>query len=74
MIGSPSATITISNITVQNGKVHITWAGGQGSYQLQRRTSLDADNVWDNVGGTTTETQADDSVVSGKMFYRVVGN
>jgi hypothetical protein len=74
VIGAPSATITISNITVQDGKVHITWSGGQGSYQLQRRTSLDSDNAWDNIGAPTTETQADDSVVSGKMFYRVVGN
>jgi hypothetical protein len=65
--------VRISGINVQNSTVNITWQGGTAPYQLQRRGSL-TQGSWQNVGTTTSTTQATDTVTSQPMFYRVQSN
>jgi len=63
----------ISGINVQNSTVTITWQGGTPPYQLQRRGSLTLGS-WQDVGTTTSTTQATDTVSGQSMFYRVRSN
>jgi hypothetical protein len=70
---APVAPLTISSINVAGSVATITWTGGTGPFQLQRRSSLSSGN-WENVGTSTTDREATDTVGTGSMFYRVAGN
>lgn len=60
----------VTDITVSNSVVTITWEGGIGPFQLQRRASLTT-GQWEDAGATTTTRQATDTAGSGQMFYRI---
>lgn len=59
------------SIKVNGSTATISWAGGAGTFQLQKRTSLTSGS-WENVGSPTTATEATDPKVAGGCFYRVV--
>ncbi len=69
----PVGNIQITDISIADSTVTITWQGGQGPFQLQRRTEA-AQGAWENVGAPTSSNQATDGVGSEQMFYRVKGN
>ncbi len=48
-----------------------TWAGGGGSYQLQKSTTL-TEPSWQNVGTATTATSATDTLTGVSGFYRLL--
>ncbi len=64
------ASLKIAGISVKNSTATISWQGGTPPYQLQRRSSL-TQGSWENVGSTTTATEATDTVTGSAMFYRV---
>ena len=49
----PGAILQITSVKVEPPTVTVTWTGGQGTYQLQRRTSLTTGD-WENVGAPTS--------------------
>jgi hypothetical protein len=69
----PSAGPNITGVSVNGGIITISWTGGTPPYQLQRRSSVTGGN-WEDVGGTTSSTQATDTIGVGPMFYRVGSN
>jgi hypothetical protein len=64
------APVKITNVSVAGGTLTINWQGGTPPYQLQRRSDVALGN-WEDVGATTTVTQATDTVSTNGMFYRV---
>lgn len=62
--------MTVTDISLADGAVTITWTGGLPPYQLQRRAHLTEGN-WEDVGSATMFPQATDAVTDGAMFYRV---
>ena len=58
---------------VRNGtSVSLTWSGGSGSYLLQKNTTVSTTG-WTDVGSTTSNTSATDTVgATGSVFYRVI--
>ncbi|PYI87600.1 MAG: hypothetical protein DME26_05700 [Verrucomicrobia bacterium] len=83
LLGGPSAagipifvavtpSLRFSQISVAGVNVILSWNGGKGPYQLQRKVSL-ADAVWQNVGGPTSNPSATDMVSGNGAFYRVQG-
>jgi hypothetical protein len=64
--------LTIASSVISNGNIVIKWKGGTPPFQLQRRAALDS-GTWENVGGTTTATEASDTLGTGPAFYRVTG-
>jgi hypothetical protein len=62
--------LRIRDVSVLGNSVKISWQGGTPPYQLQRRTSLGS-GAWENVGTTTTATEALDTRGTGSMFYRL---
>lgn len=68
---TPSAEpIRITNITIQDGFVMLTWTGGQPPFQVQRRTVLN-DGAWVAVGEATTNRSIPVPVEGTGAFYRV---
>jgi hypothetical protein len=65
------AVPALVSIKVNGSTATISWAGGAGTFQLQKRTSLTSGS-WENVGSPTTATEATDPKVAGGCFYRVV--
>lgn len=70
---APVGGIQITGISVADSTVTITWEGGVGPFQLQRRAAV-AQGAWEDVGAPTSTNQATDSVGAQQMFYRVKGN
>lgn len=66
------APVKITASTISNGNFVIKWKGGTPPFQLQRRAALDS-GTWENVGSTTTATEASDTLGTGPAFYRVTG-
>ena len=64
--------VKITASAIANGNFTIRWQGGSPPYQLQRRASLDS-GTWENVGTTTTASEASDTLGAGPAFYRVTG-
>lgn len=69
----PASGPEITGVSVNGGIITISWEGGTPPYQLQRRGSVTSGN-WEDVGGTTSSTQATDTIGVGPMFYRVGSN
>jgi hypothetical protein len=69
----PVSRPEITGVSVNAGIITISWEGGTPPYQLQRRGSVTGGN-WEDVGGTTSSTQATDTLGVGPMFYRVGSN
>jgi hypothetical protein len=68
----PIPEFEVTGINVSGSVVTITWQGGNGPFQLQRRASLTTGD-WENVGAPTTSREATDTVSpSGQMFYRIL--
>jgi hypothetical protein len=65
------AVPAVLSIKVSGTTATISWAGGAGAFQLQKRTSLTSGN-WENVNHSPTATEATDTTVPGGCFYRVV--
>ncbi|HRZ35354.1 MAG TPA: hypothetical protein P5534_03210 [Candidatus Paceibacterota bacterium] len=63
--------LEISGARIESGQIVIQWTGGEGPYQLQRRTSLTTGN-WENVGQPTAGTSALDATDAPVRFYRVI--
>ncbi len=63
--------IRMTQIVRVGTDVVLTWRGGVGPYQVQRRASLDTGN-WENVGDTTTLMTATVAIVGNSGFFRVV--
>ncbi len=63
--------IRITEVVRVGPDVVLTWRGGVGPYQVQRRASLDTGN-WENVGDTTTLMTATAAIVGDTGFFRVV--
>ncbi len=70
-IPATAAPLNISAVSLESGQVVVSWTGGAGPYQLQRRASLTSGN-WENVGGTTSGMTASDTATAPAMFYRVI--
>lgn len=68
----PSTPILMGAPAVAGGKVTITWNGGSGPFQVQKRASLSAGG-WTNLGTPTTNRSATDDLSGAAAFYRVVG-
>jgi hypothetical protein len=68
---APIAGVEITEIHVAGSVVTITWEGGVGPFQLQRRPSLTT-GQWENVDAPTASRQATDTVTPGQMFYQIV--
>ncbi|MBE0542591.1 MAG: DUF5050 domain-containing protein [Verrucomicrobia bacterium] len=68
---TPLPRVEITAIRVAGSVVTITWEGGVGPFQLQRRASL-MTGQWENVGDPTTAREVTDSVSSEQMFYQIV--
>jgi hypothetical protein len=68
---TPLPGVEITDIQVAGSVVTITWEGGVGPFQLQRRASL-MTGQWENVGDATTAREVTDSVSSEQMFYQIV--
>jgi sugar lactone lactonase YvrE len=65
---APTAPIT--GISIAESVVTITWDGGVGPFQVQRRASLTT-GEWENLGARITSREITDTVGSGQMFYRI---
>lgn len=70
-VSEAAASVSVKGISVQGQNVTITWEGGNGNYQLQRRASLSS-GTWENVGAVTSDTQGQDTITGKSMFYRVL--
>ena len=67
----PPPPINVS-IDLEADNVLLNWSGGDGSYQLQRKTAL-TNLSWQNIGGPTSATNALVPREGGGGFFRVVG-
>jgi hypothetical protein len=67
------ADLRLTGITVLNGNVHLTWAGGSPFYRVQRKTSLAA-GQWENVSSIMPDTSADVAMSGEAAFFRVEGS
>ncbi|MCX8107536.1 MAG: immunoglobulin domain-containing protein, partial [Verrucomicrobiae bacterium] len=72
VLPAPSTPINLNNPVVAADKVIITWTGGNGPFQVQKRTSLNVGS-WVNVGQPTHERSLTDTVTNSTAFYRVIG-
>lgn len=70
---APVSDIQITGIGIANSTVTVTWEGGVGPFQLQRRSNV-AQGAWENVGNPTESNQATDNLGTQQMYYRVKGN
>jgi hypothetical protein len=68
---APIAGVQITGIDVTGLVVTVTWEGGTGPFQLQRRGSLTT-GQWEDVGAPTASREATDTVSSAQMFYQIV--
>ncbi|HOK77787.1 MAG TPA: hypothetical protein PLW35_08710, partial [Verrucomicrobiota bacterium] len=68
----PSTPILIANPVVVGGKITLTWTGGNGPFQVQKRSSLST-GTWTSLGAPTDDRTATDDVSGTTAFYRVVG-
>ncbi len=65
------AVPALVSIKVSGNTATISWTGGAGMFQLQKRTSL-VSGTWQNVGSATTATEATDPTIVDGCFYRVI--
>ena len=63
--------IRISNLQIDGSTIQIQWEGGQGPFQVQKTSSL-SEPDWQNVGQSTNETSASDTIEGATGFYRIV--
>ena len=63
--------IRITGIAVAGTEVILSWRGGAGPYQVQRRASL-ADGDWESVGSLTALMTATVALVGETGFFRIV--
>lgn len=68
---APIPGVQITGISVAGSVVTITWEGGVGPFQLQRRPSLTT-GQWEDVDAPTASREATDTVSSEQMFYQIV--
>lgn len=68
----PSTPILMADPVVAGGKITLTWTGGNGPFQVQKRSSLST-GTWTNLGAPTNDRTATDDVAGTTAFYRVVG-
>ncbi len=67
---APDPGLRITHFALEGSAVSISWQGGLAPYQLLRSSGLE-ENSWQNVGSPTMQTQATDTMIGPKMFYRV---
>ena len=63
--------ISITTISAEAGVVTLSWEGGTGPFQLQKREDISAGN-WEPVGAPTESRTATDSMSTATSFYRIV--
>jgi hypothetical protein len=64
--------LIITSITKNGLNFEISWAGGTGPFQVQRRTSLDT-GTWIDVGAPTQLRSATLNPIDATGFFRVIG-
>ena len=62
----------VSTFSAQPGSLLLSWAGGNGPYQVQWTTNL-VNPVWQNLGGTITSNSLSVNPTNGAMYYRIIG-
>jgi uncharacterized delta-60 repeat protein len=83
-IHNGSAWFVESNITApwpiclrpmvrDHSNIVLSWAGGQGPYQVQQTTNVAATNSWQNVGTAIQTNSATIPLGTGRLFLRVRG-
>lgn len=69
--GGVIAPIRIAPLKKVGNTVQLTWDGGKGPYQVQRRTSLGA-GAWVNVGGSVATKQATVDIIGPVGFLQIL--
>ena len=64
-------SLRIATVNVTGTTVNITWTGGQGPFQLQKRTTLN--DAWTDIGTPVSGQSTTDTVSGETAFYRIVG-
>ena len=67
----PATPIQLAVSLEAGGNLKLTWTGGSGPYQVQKRTSLGTN--WANFGSPTAGQTMTDITGGTSAFYRVVG-
>jgi len=72
VIGEPGTPVRITSYELTGGQLRLTWAGGAGSYMLERSPSVGADADWVEVPLTTpSDTSALVPMEGPTGFFRV---
>jgi hypothetical protein len=70
--GSTGGDIGAISVARDGTNLRLTWPGGTGPFQVQRRTALGA-GTWENVGATTLEKTATVEITGAESYFRVQG-
>jgi hypothetical protein len=65
-------SVTITNVSINNGEIILKWTGGRPTYQVQTRSDMAAN--WVNAGTATSNTIASLPVLASQAFFRVVSD
>jgi hypothetical protein len=69
---NPVTPFVASFTTQSTGSLGLSWAGGNGPFQVQWTTNL-VNPVWQNLGSTISSNSVVIVPTNGAMFYRIIG-
>ena len=68
---SPVPPLKLTTVESAGVKAKLTWVGGVGPFQVQRRDAFNA-GVWANAGGTVNTRSASVDSTGKSGFFRIV--